>query len=86
MTSKDTLCEILNVSSAERVKDHYNGAKTHLLNSNEILRRTSHEQDLYSKYCQSGEPSGPTIYSSKGFFYVFNLILFKIFCICPRQN
>jgi hypothetical protein len=68
MTSDGSLCEILNVSSAERVRDHYNGAKTHLLNSNEILRRTSHEQDLYFKYFQDGEPNGETIYSSKGFF------------------
>ncbi len=68
MTSKDSLCEILNVSTAERVQAHYDGAKTHLLNSNEILRRTSHEQDLYSKYCEAGEIHGPTIYSSKGFF------------------
>jgi len=74
MTSEDSLCGILNVSSAERVKAHYEGARTHLLNSNEILRRTSHEQDLYSKYSQAGEPNGPTIYSSKGIF--LNEILF----------
>ena len=59
------LCSILKIDSAERVNAHYDGAKTHLLNSNEILRRTSHEQDLYYQYCQKGEPNGPTIYSSK---------------------
>ncbi len=68
MSCEESLCGILNISTAERVKAHYDGAKTHLLNSNEILRRTSHEQDLYSKYCASGEVHGPTIYSSKGFF------------------
>jgi hypothetical protein len=66
MTTDKSLCEILNISSAERVTAHYDGAQTHLTNSNEILRRTSHEQDLYHQYVSNGEVSGPTIYSSKG--------------------
>ena len=68
MTSDGSLCSILGNDSAERVKAHYDGARTHLINSNEILRRTSHEQDLYSKYVEDGEANGPTIYSSKGLF------------------
>jgi hypothetical protein len=41
--SRDSLCEILNISSSERVQNHYDGVKIHLFNSNKILRRTSHE-------------------------------------------
>ncbi|CAF1319852.1 unnamed protein product [Adineta steineri] len=66
MTSKSTLCSIFGIESSSRVDAHYEGARTHLLNSNEILRRTSHEQELYANYIAAGEPAGPTIYSSKG--------------------
>lgn len=77
MSSENSLCKILNIDSSERVQDHYEGAKTHLVNSNEILRRTSHEQDLYFQYCQQGEPNGPTIYSSKGCFLTNEKSFFK---------
>lgn len=65
-TSSSTLCSIFGISSAERVNAHYQGAKAHLTNSNELLRKTSHEQNLFAKYFAEGEPAGPTIYSSKG--------------------
>jgi hypothetical protein len=65
-SKKSTLCSILGISSASRVNAHYEGARTHLLNSNELLRRSSHEQELYAKYVEDDEPAGPTIYSSKG--------------------
>jgi len=62
MTSEDSLCVIL---SSERVKDHYDDAKTDLLNSNEIL-----DEHLMNKiYIEDGEPYGPTIYSSKHFVF-----------------
>ena len=66
MTSTSNLCSILGIFSAERVEAHYEGARAHLLNSNELLRQSSHEQQLYAKYLAAGEPAGPTIYSSKG--------------------
>ncbi|CAF1546363.1 unnamed protein product [Rotaria sp. Silwood1] len=66
MSSSSTLCSILGISSAERVQAHYEGARTHLFNSNEHLRQSSHEQKLYAKYVAANEPAGPTIYSSKG--------------------
>ena len=66
MSSDSTLCSILGVHSAERVTAHYQGARAHLTNTNELLRKSSHEQKLFAQYFAEGEPAGPTIYSSKG--------------------
>ncbi|CAF1390340.1 unnamed protein product [Rotaria sordida] len=69
MSSNSTLCSILAISSAERVQAHYEGARTQLLNSNEHLRQSSHEQELYATYVAANEHAGPTIYSSTGEHY-----------------
>jgi hypothetical protein len=72
MKSKDNLCRILYISSVERVQAHYDGARTYLLiqlNSDKILSRTSHEEDLYFDYYKNEVVNGPTIYSSRGIFY-----------------
>ncbi|CAF1489725.1 unnamed protein product [Didymodactylos carnosus] len=60
------LLDIFKLPCAKRVELHYAGARAHLINSSDILRQSSQEQQLYEKYHSAGEPYGPCIYSSKG--------------------
>ena len=47
MSSENTLCGILNIDSSERVQDHYEGAKTHLL----AIPMKSYDENLMNKIC-----------------------------------